>query len=307
MKRFLQLLSPLIAIVVFSAASWALYKELQNYHWREFRESLNAIPLSRVASAVLLAALDYAILIGNDWLASRFLGRRVPLGKLAMGSLAGYAASHNLGAAFGGTPVRYRFYASWGVPPAEIAAWIAMLTVSFAVGASTTGGVACLLHPMTPPEDLPLPIGNARYLGVVLIAVPIGYLASCALLTKPLRWRNRSIRLPAPRLAAVQIAVGAADLCCAAGILYLLLPPGAAISYAAFLSVYLMAIVGAVCSHVPGGVGVFDLIMIKLLNHGDPHGMLAALLVYRTVYYLLPLVVGLVFFAAHELRLRNTP
>jgi phosphatidylglycerol lysyltransferase len=71
-------------------------------------------------------------------------------------------------------------------------------------------------------------------------------------------------------------------------------------SYPAFLSVYLLAAVASVCSHVPGGVGVFDLVMIKVLNHGDPHGMLAALLAYRAVYYLLPLAVGLCLFAAHE-------
>ena len=304
-KRLLQLLSPMIALIVLSAASWALYKELKNYHWREFRESLDEIPASRVAAAVLLAVLDYTILVGNDWLASRYLGRRVPIARLAMGSVAGYAASHNLGAALGGTPVRYRFYASWGVPPGEIAAWVGMLTLSFAVGAATVSGIAFLLHPNVPPGITSLPINHLRYVGVMLVAVPIAYLILCASFRRPVRWRNKSIRLPTLQIAVLQIAVGTADLCCAAGILYVLLPPTAPIDYAAFLSVYLLAIVAAVCSHVPGGVGIFDLMMIKLLNHGDPHGMLAALLIYRTAYYLMPLAVGLGFFAAHELQLRN--
>ena len=302
MKRFLKLVSPLLALAVLSLASWALYQELRHYRWREFRESLREIPSSRVGWAVLLLGLDYAMLVGNDWTASRIVGRRVPLGRLSMGSIAGYAASHNLGAAFGGTAVRYRFYSSWGVLPSEIAVWIAMLALSFSVGACTIGGAACLAHPMRPPEDFPLPAVAVRWLGTALLVLPVGYVASCALFRSPVRLRKRTIHFPPPKMAALQIVVGSADLCCAAGILYVLLPPDSEIGYPAFVTIYLLAIVAAVCSHVPGGVGVFDLTMIKLLNRGDPHDILAALLVYRTVFYLLPLAVGLALFTLHELR-----
>ncbi len=301
----LKLISRLLALVVLSAACWALYRELHNYNWREFRSSLQEIPSSRVGWAVLLAGLDYAILIGNDWLASRVVGRRVPLARLAMGSVAGYAASHNLGAAFGGTPGRYRFYSSWGVPPPEIAIWIAMLSLSFAVGTAMAGGVACLVHPTATSEAIPwLPV-NPRWLGAVLVALPVCYVAACARVRSPVRIRNWTIHLPSPRLALVQVAVGSADLCCAAGILYVLLPADAAIGYPAFVTVYLLAIVAAVCSHVPGGVGVFDLLMIKLLDVGDPHDLLAAIMVYRAIFYLLPLAVGIVFFAVHEVQMRR--
>jgi uncharacterized membrane protein YbhN (UPF0104 family) len=304
MKRLIELVSPLIALVVLSAACWALYRELRNYHWHEFRESLHEIPSSRVALAVLLAVLDYSVMIGNDWIASRVLGRRIPLYRLAQGSVAGYTASHNLGAAFGGTPVRYRFYSSWGVPPPEIAAWIALLTVSFAVAGATVGGVACLMHP-TAADRLPFAVLNLRYLGAALLALPIGYLALCSAVRSPLRLRGWSVHLPSPRLAVLQLAVGSADLCCAAGILYVLLPPDTAIGYWEFLTVYLLAIVAAVSSHVPGGVGVFDLMMIRLLARGDPHDLLAALLVYRAVFYLLPLAVGIILFAVHEAEIRK--
>ncbi|HEV3344142.1 MAG TPA: lysylphosphatidylglycerol synthase domain-containing protein [Pirellulales bacterium] len=301
----LKLISRLLALVILWAASWALYRELRNYGWREFRNSLQEISSSRVGWAVLLAGLDYTILVGSDWLASRIVGRRVPLAGLAMGSVAGYAASHNLGAVFGGTPVRYRFYSSWGVPPPEIAIWIAMLSLSFAGGASTVGGIACLVHPTATSENIPwLPV-NPRWLGAVLVALPVCYVISCARFRSPLHIRKWTIHLPPPRLAVLQVAVGSADLCCAAGILYVLLPADAAIGYPAFVTVYLLAIVAAVCSHVPGGVGVFDLLMIKMLDAGDPHDVLAAILVYRAIFYLLPLAVGVVFFALHEVQMRR--
>ncbi|HWB11997.1 MAG TPA: hypothetical protein VG826_22420 [Pirellulales bacterium] len=302
MKRFLKSISPLVALVVFSLASWALYEELRNYHWREFRDSLREIPLSRVGWAALLTCLDYTILIGNDWVASRIVGRRVPLAKLAAGSFTGYAASHNLGAAFGGAAVRYRFYSSWGASPSEIAVWIAMLAWSFALGTAVVGGASCLAHSTMPPEGFPFPMVNARWLGAATLALPGCYVAACALCRSPLRFRRREIRLPPPGLAAAQVIVGSADICCAAGILYVLLPPEATIGYPTFIAVYLLAIVATVCSHIPAGVSIFDLMMLKLLNRIDPHDILAALLVYRAVFYLLPLAVGLALFAFHELR-----
>ena len=48
-------------------------------------------------------------------------------------------------------------------------------------------------------------------------------------------------------------------------------------------------------SHVPGGVGVFEGLLIVLLKPYLSSGeLLPALLVYRAVYYLLPFVVALV-------------
>ena len=304
MKRLFRLLSPLIALALLAGASWALYRELQNYHWRDFVESLRGIPAGRLAVAVFLAVADCTILVGNDWIASRYLARRVRWGQLVMGSVAGYAASHNLGAAFGGTPVRYRFYTSWGASAGEVAAWISILTVSFVLGVLTLGGLVCLSQPDAVTLYFGLPLAGIRLLGATMIAAVGCYLTAC-LLWKDLRWRKRTVRMPSATLAAAQVLVGSADLCCAAGILFVLLPADLPLSYPAFLSVYLVAIVAAVSSHVPGGVGVFDLVMLKLVAHGDPHDLLAALLVYRAVYYLLPLTVGLVFVMIHEVTIHR--
>jgi uncharacterized membrane protein YbhN (UPF0104 family) len=305
MKRFFNLISRLVAVVVFSAATWALYQELRDYRWREFCESLGEIPFSRVGWALLLTGLDYTILVANDWVASRIVGRRVPLPRLAAGSFTGYVASHNLGAAFGGAPVRYRFYSSWGVPPSEIAVWIALLAWSFVLGTAAVAGASCLLHPMTPPEGFPLHVVHVRWVGGAMLLLPACYVAACALCRSPLRFRRWKVQLPPARLALSQVVVGSADICCAAGILYVLLPPEATIGYPTFVTVYLLAIVATVWSHVPAGVGIFDLMMIKLLGHVDPHGILAALLVYRAVFYLLPLAAGVVLFARHELHSRS--
>lgn len=160
-----------------------------------------------------------------------------------------------------------------------------------------------LLHPIALSGDH-LPAADMMAIGAALLVLSLTYLALCSL-GRPLHWRTWTFRLPSARIAALQGIIGAADLCCAGGILYVLLPPSASIGFTSFLAIYLLAAVASVCSHVPGGIGVFDLVMIKLLNHGDPHGMLAALLVYRAVYYLFPLMVGLLLFVAHELNVRR--
>ena len=303
-QRRLRRLGPLVAVVVFAAACWQLSEELKNYRWSDFQQSLHDIPWRQFLFALAMVVADYTILVGNDWVASRIVGRQVSIGKLAVASVAGYAASHNFGAALSGTSVRYRFYSSWGLSAAEIAEWIALLATSFVLGVALVAGTVFLIEPLELPRDLSLRASNLRLLGAAGASVVGVYLAVCtwARTEKVPRW---TLALPSPRLATLQVLIASADLLAASSIFYVLLPPESRGSYPHYLGIYLLALVAGVSSHVPGGLGVFDLVMIKLLVHGDRHDILAALTVYRILYYVLPLAVGTLLFASNEIQLRR--
>ena len=131
MQRYLRFIIPLVVVVVFVAALWLLHQELREYHLRDVIASLEQIPASHLALAVLLTVLNYTVLIGYDLIATRHIGRRLPFQQVAFASFLGYVSAYNFGSLLGATTVRYRLYSSWGLSTVEIVKLIAMLVSSF--------------------------------------------------------------------------------------------------------------------------------------------------------------------------------
>ena len=124
-------------------------------------------------------------------------------------------------------------------------------------------------------------------------------------------FREWEVKPPSVGLSLAQIALSALDIAAAAGALFVLSPlPDASVSFLAFLGVFTLAIVAGVISHVPGGLGVVETVVIVLLP-GQPAGSLfAALIAFRGLYYVIPLLLGallLGFFEAgvHRQRLQR--
>ncbi|HUT90904.1 MAG TPA: hypothetical protein VMY37_15480 [Thermoguttaceae bacterium] len=305
MQRYLRFIIPLVVVAVFVAALWLLHHELREYHLRDVIASLEQIPASHLALAVLLTVLNYTVLIGYDLIATRHIGRRLPLHQVAFASFLGYVSAYNFGSLLGATTVRYRLYSSWGLSTVEIVKLIAMLTVSFWVGLAAFAGVVFIVEPLAIPARLHLPFATARPLGYALLVVVALYLLLGAVRKRPIRLRGWELTLLPTRISLAQIAVATADLAVAAGILYTLLPHTIEVSYVQFLGIFLLALVAAVFSNVPGGLGVFEVVILVFLNPKDPHWVLGALLAYRGIYYLIPLAVAGVLLGGHELILRR--
>ncbi|HET8772626.1 MAG TPA: bifunctional lysylphosphatidylglycerol flippase/synthetase MprF [Thermoanaerobaculia bacterium] len=268
--------------IVFLVALRMVFGELRNFHYRQVVAYLDALRASAIALAALFTAASYAALAFYDVAGARFAKHELPLRRVVFASFVSAAVSNTVGlSGVAGGSLRYRLYTSWGVPAREVARLIAFGAATFWLGFLTLGGAMLTLDPLTLP----------RFAGPLLLAAPIGYL-----LLIP---RRRSI-LPSPRLALVQLALGAGDWLCASLAFAALLPQGRVTAMHA-IAVFLAAQVLGAISNLPAGVGVFEAAVFTLLRGAVPASELAgALVAYRAVYYLLPLVAAGVSLAAAE-------
>ncbi len=300
-----QIIGPVLVLLVFGAAVWLLRQQLHHYRYRDIRASLAAIPAARVWLAVGLTILNYVILVGYDLLGVRSIGHPLPLGKISLAAFIGYPVSHNFGALLGGSSVRYRLYAAWGLSTIEIVQLLTALGLTFWTGMFALTGAVFLFDPLPIPAFLHLPFANVRPLGILLLLVVAGYLSLTASRRRPINFRGWEFPLPPVHLAVAQLAIAAVDLTVAAAVLYVLLPQSLDVRFAHFLGIYLLSFLAVITTHVPGGVGIFELAVLWLLAPDNPHEVLAALLVNRVVYYLLPLFFAGGLLAGHEVLLHR--
>jgi len=305
---FFRLLPPLLGLLVLLAIFWGLHRALRHVSVAGVLAVVEATPRRQLVHAVELVAVSLAIMAVYDVPGILFARKLIDfrrLGKLrvALASSCAYALSHVLGApAITAAAVRVRFYAQWGVPAAGIARIVALSGVMFSLGAAALLGGILVLH----PADLPLfgqsvPVGALRLAGVACWAVPVAYVALAGG-TKPLLVLRKAVPRPGPGLAAGQILLSCADTGCACGILYTLLPTLPGLSYAHVLGIYLAAFAGGLVSALPGGVGVFDsLLLLGLAGYMDAAQALGAILLFRLMYYVFPAALAAAAFAGHEL------
>lgn len=280
----------------------ALHGLLAEVRWHDVRAALHAVGGGRIAAALALTVASYLTLTLYDVLALRIVGRPLPWRTAALASFTSYTLSHNLGfALLTGGSARYRVYSAAGLDTPDIVRVIATASVTFWMGVAVMAGAALVVHGA--PIDLAglaVPAAVQHGLG---LAVLLGTLAGLALLRAAPRelrvWRWRFQR-PSVGQALAQIGVSALDLACASAALFVLVPGAAPAAFPAFFLAYALAIVAALLTHVPGGIGVFEAVLIAALPGIDPPRILAALILYRLVYYVLPLLVAGALLAFHE-------
>jgi phosphatidylglycerol lysyltransferase len=295
-------LLPFLGVLLFGLALYVLHRELKTVHYADVAREIRALPPFRVVLALALAALGYLALTAYDATGVRYIRHPLPYTRTALASFIGYAVSNNVGGSIvsGGT-VRMRLYSLWGFSTVEIVKVVAFCVFTFWVGFFSVGGAYLFLGPLRLPPGFPVSPVALRLLGAVLLAVVAAYLVACAFGRTPLRVKEWEIPLPSLRLALAQVTFGSLDWVLSAGVLYVLLPPGGGLSFPEFLSPYLIAQVAGLASHVPGGVGVFETVLLLLLSPRIARdSLIGAMLVYRVVYYLLPLALAAVAIGAHE-------
>lgn len=214
-----------------------------------------------------------------------------------------YAVGHTVGfVAFSGGSIRYRMYSLAGLTTSEIARLIVFISATFFLGGFALLGLALLLMPDVETAAFDIAQGVADLAGSVLLAIPILYLAATFLRRKPLSIGNWNLVLPRPAIAAAQICISIADLIFAAATLFVLLEPSLHFGFFTFLGVYLLAIGVGVLSGVPGGIGVFEAVLVAALPHVELSALLGTIILYRLIYYVAPLILALLLLVGHELQ-----
>ncbi|HLY45561.1 MAG TPA: lysylphosphatidylglycerol synthase domain-containing protein [Stellaceae bacterium] len=289
------------ALLLFAGALLILHRHAQAYRPSEVRRALRTLEAWQPLAALGLTAASYLLLTLYDVLALYHIGRALPYRRVALASFTGYAFSHVLG--FGtliGPSVRYRIYAPMGLSAGEVGETAGFVIVTFVTGIVAVFPLIALLDPsFLDIVGISRPAGIAiGALGLLLIAAYVGL---GWWLERPLRFFGYRFHLPRPGTALAQIALSVADLSLVAAVLYACLPHAGAVGYPHVLAVYVLAFVAGLVSHVPGGLGVFDAVVLVGLSARLPADqILAGLLAFRVIYQLVPLVCAAVLFGAVE-------
>lgn len=297
---------PVVGLVLFGLALWAIHRELDAHVLASIDDALEAMPWSAVAAAVALTALSYASLALYDPLALRWLGRKVPAGSAALTGFVSFALVHNIGLApLTGGAARYRLYATWNLTALDIGAVFAFNSTTATLGMMTTAGLGGLLATDAVARMSGLPDWLVLAIAVLLLVLAIGYALAGAVWRGELRWRGLELRPPPIGIAVPQLALALIDWCSAGLALWILLPAGVPVGPVTFLALFVTASLVAIFSHVPAGLGVFEaVVLVGMPDTSAQPGIAAALVIYRMVYYLLPLVLaGLVLGGAQLRRL----
>lgn len=297
-------IAPAIAVAVFFGAAWLLFRELRQFHLQDIRAAVADISAWRLWAAALLTLLNYLILMGYDYVALEASGKHLPGGKIAVASFMGFVTSFNFGFLLGGTSIRYRLYSSWGLSAVEIMKLVILLGVGFWMSLFALAGV---VFAVTPPDVVvgwPLAAGKIRLVGFVFLVICVLYLTAGQV-------RRRvpglgGIELPGLRVAVKQIMVGVADLVVSSCALYVLISGGTSVGYLQFLGAYLLAILASMVTQVPGGVGVLELVILKVAFDQTSASVVAGLLAFRVIYYLLPLLAATALLSGIEVGRHRT-
>ena len=316
MKRFLEFLWPLVGLVAVVVSIWLLSKEFKgeavaSQVWLQLR----SISLGHYGLCVLSAVFAYAALAWYDRIALIHLGiRHISLSFVALSSFTTYALSHTIGASvFSGAMVRYRAYSTKGLSAGQVALLVAFCSITFGLGVLLVGGLVLILEPQELRRVggmLPNVLTNtttARLIGIVSLLAVIAYVTGSIIRLPAFAIGRFRVDYPRPAITARQLLAAPLELFGAAGILYFALPEAGNPGYLVVLAIFLGAFSAALVSNAPGGAGVFDLLFINALPTIPKTKVLAAVLMFRLFYLLIPLAFAVIVVILFERRrLRQT-
>jgi glycosyltransferase 2 family protein len=290
-----------LSLVIAGLSLFVLTRTLANVDINALRDAIAATSAEQITSAFLLTALSFLALTGYDGLALRQLRLRVPYRTAALASFTSYAISFTLGFPLitAGT-VRYWIYSQAGLNASKVASLTVIAGVTFWLGMALVIGVALTTEGHTISTLNHLDPTVNRLIGFGVIAALLAYLVWVSVGHRRTRIQGLRLELPGLGVTLGQIVLGVIDLCSAAGVLYVLLPSHRLLDFFTFAATYVFGCVLGIASNAPGGIGVFEAAMLKVAPVTSEAELLASLLLFRVIYYLIPFVLALAFIGAHE-------
>ena len=304
-RNWARWLAPLLSVAVFTMVAIVVHRELATHSLKDIALALRSIPTDSIIGAAILTVTSYALLTFYDYLGILYVGKQAAYPRVALTSFIAYAFGHNLGvAAFTGTAVRYRMYSAMGLSTLEVAIVVSFCASTTAVGLGLVGGTALIL---ATPGTTAIHLGHAwsQLVGWIVIGAVLAYLAWASLARRSVFLGSWELRPPRARIALPQALLAVVELSVAAGALWLLMPASAEIDFLTFLGVFAIGVSGGVASQVPGGLGVFEAIVLLAIPRVPAPTLLGTLIAFRVIYYLLPLMIAAVGMLANELFLQR--
>jgi glycosyltransferase 2 family protein len=304
-KIGLHRLGIVLSLIIIAIAAVVLYRKLQTISVSAVLTAMAAVEYRDVAIAALFVALGYFTLTFYDLFALRTIGRKdVPYRVAALAGFTSYSVGHNVGASvFTGGAVRYRIYSGWGLDAVEVAKICFVAGLTFWLGNITVLGFGFAYHPEAAAAIDHLPLWLNRMLGITALLVLAGYIAWVWRTPRIIGRQNWQVQLPNGPLTLLQILIGIIDLGCCALAMYVLVPNTPHIEFVDVAVIFITATLLGFASHSPGGLGVFDGAMLWALWQYDGAELVAGLLIFRLLYYILPFTLALATLGIRELSL----
>jgi uncharacterized membrane protein YbhN (UPF0104 family) len=294
-----------LSLTIIAIAAMVLYHTLRDINFRQVVDAIEAVEKHDVARAALFVAAGYFTLTFYDLFALRTLGHtEIPYRIAALAGFTSYAVGHNVGAsAITAGAVRYRIYSAHGLTGIEVAKLCFIAGLTFWLGNATVLGFGIFIVPdaASAIDRLP-PLAN-RLLAVVTLGVLATYIAWVWRTPRSIGRHNWVVTLPDGPLTLLQIGIGIVDLSCCAAAMYMLVPNEPYIGFVTLAVIFVSSTLLGFASHSPGGLGVFDAAMLLALWQWrfDREDVLAGLLLFRLLYYLVPFALSVAILGGREI------
>jgi uncharacterized membrane protein YbhN (UPF0104 family) len=305
-KRWWQWTKRLLKVAFFIVVTYLLVSQARTVQWDEVLAAVQHHPVESLVRAALFAAASFALYSCFDLLGRYYTGHQLRTPQVLIVTFISYAFNLNLGALVGGIAFRYRLYSKLGLD-AEVTTRVLFISMATNwLGYLLLGGLVFWWGAITLPPEWKVDTVVLRLIGLVMTAAAITYLLLCAFSRKR-RWtiRGNELTLPSWRMALLQLLMSSANWLLIAGAVFMVLEKQ--VPFPEVLAVLLMAAIAGVMAHIPAGLGVLEAVFVALLSHQVPKNeLLAAMLIYRAIYYLIPLLLATLAYLALEAGTRKS-
>lgn len=300
-KRFLNKFVSWLGLFFFAFAVFMIYRQLSKYTLQEIKDAILAVPNKNILYACIASFCGYMALSSYDYLALKYIRRKLATWKWIFAGFIGFSVSNNAGHAIvSGGAIRYRLYTRWRIQASEIVKMVTFSGFTYLVACFFLVILGFMLSPGHLLASVSSPLVNW---GLMIFSVGgmIFYLWGCAFYKKPIIIKEIEFEAPSVPMALAQMVIGSADILMASLVLYFVMESYVDIPFLTFIGAFIIAQVLGVYSQVPGGLGIFELVFTNLMPEEENQANLFAILVlYRIVYYLLPLIISGIALFAYE-------
>jgi uncharacterized membrane protein YbhN (UPF0104 family) len=294
-----------ISLAIIATALIVLWNMLRDIDFKEVMQAVAATHKRDILVAAMLVAGAYFTLTFYDLFALRTIGPHdIPYRIAALAGFTSYAVGHNVGASvLTGGAVRYRIYSAWGLDAIDVAKVCFIAGLTFWLGNATVLGLGIAYVPDAASAINQAPPWLNRLLAIGTLGVLALYVAWVWTGQRVVGRNGWQVTLPGGPLTLLQIAIGILDLSFCALAMYMLMPDEPHIGFVTLAVIFVSATLLGFASHSPGGLGVFDAAMLIALWQYDREDLLAGLLLFRLLYYIIPFMLALLILGVREIML----
>ena len=291
-----------VGIVIVAFALTTLFQLLRDIEVDKVVVALRSTSPYQILAAGGFVAASYVTLTFYDYFSLRTIERHhVPYRIAAMASFISYTIGHNLGATvFTAGAIRFRIYSAWGLSIADVVKIAFVTGLTFWLGNAFVLGAGLLWEPGPATAITQLPAWVNRAIALSGLVVIVGYLLWLLPSPRIIGRGDWRVTLPCARLTLVQIGIGVLDLTAGALAMYALLPSDPSIDFVTVQVIFVTAALLGFLSHAPGSLGVFEAAMLVALPQFQKEELLASLLIFRVLYFMLPFCAAVLLLSVRE-------